>query len=192
MFVSLFLLVKLEFSYSVFFSKNLMMFLLIFQVGDIVMEQLLLRVFMSEALLIQPIVASMAVIQFIITMGAEDFSTFVSAYFLQTSMMILCRAYIGPWIEILEHMLQDLIVWLANRDGFIGETTKKLFKRFLVFHLNDQIQRIQLVEYKQSAKLKDAFNVERDKSKMFNTSSDGSEALLASVAAYSAQIQALF
>ena len=46
------LLFKLEFSYKEMFGMNVMIFLIIFNLIDIFVEQLLIRVFFSEALLV--------------------------------------------------------------------------------------------------------------------------------------------
>lgn len=73
MFVSLFLMFKIEFSYTELYRKNILLFLVIFQVVDIAMEQLLTRIFMSEALLMSPIMGAIIVTEFIMTMGANDF-----------------------------------------------------------------------------------------------------------------------
>jgi len=71
--VALFLMVRLEFSYSEIFGENIITFLIIFTVMDIIIEQLLTRVIMGEALLTAPILGSFVLTEFIMTMGADDF-----------------------------------------------------------------------------------------------------------------------
>jgi len=73
MIVTFMLLIKLEFSYTNMFGKNIMKFLLFFTGLDLVMEQLLTRIFISEALLITPILGAIIITEFIMTMGADDF-----------------------------------------------------------------------------------------------------------------------
>ena len=48
-------MIKLEFSYTEVFGKNILTFLVIFMILDIFIEQLLTRVIMSEALLVSPL-----------------------------------------------------------------------------------------------------------------------------------------
>ena len=79
--VSLLLMVKLEFSYTELFGKNVLVFLVLFTSFDLIMEQLLTRVLMSEALLVSPILSAVVVTEFIMTMGADDFRGFIIAYF---------------------------------------------------------------------------------------------------------------
>lgn len=71
--VALFLMVKLEFSYSELFGKNILAFLVLFTVLDLIVEQLLTRLLMSEALLVSPILGAIVTTEFIMTMGADDF-----------------------------------------------------------------------------------------------------------------------
>ena len=73
MVVTFILMVKLEFSYTRIFGKNILLFLIFFTVSDLITEQLLLRVFMSEALLVSPLMGSIIITEFIMTMGADDF-----------------------------------------------------------------------------------------------------------------------
>lgn len=73
MLTALILMVRLEFSYSELFGKNIMEFLVLFVIADLVLEQLLTRVFMSEALLVSPILGSVVTTEFIMTMGADNF-----------------------------------------------------------------------------------------------------------------------
>ena len=71
--VILFLMVKLEFSYTKLYAANIILWLVIFIILDIIIEQLLVRVVFEEALLIAPVFGSFLVVEFIMTMGAESF-----------------------------------------------------------------------------------------------------------------------
>jgi uncharacterized membrane protein len=113
MIVALFLMVKLEFSYSELFGKSVLEFLVIFTVADLILEQLLVRVLMSEALLVSPILGALVTTEFIMTMGADDFQSFITAYFTQTVLVIFSRSYAGPWLEKLEARAQSLVISLA-------------------------------------------------------------------------------
>jgi len=97
--VSLFLMVKLEFSYTEVFGRNILAFLISFTFIDIFLEQLLTRIVMSEALLVAPILGSFVLTEFIMTMGAEDFQSFIISYFIEVGLIVSCRTYLGPLIE---------------------------------------------------------------------------------------------
>ena len=53
--VSLLLMIKLEFTYTSIFRSNVSIFLVVFMVIDIVLEQILSRIVLGEALLLSPI-----------------------------------------------------------------------------------------------------------------------------------------
>ena len=57
-------------------------FLLLFMTIDIFLEQILVRVVMSEALLVAPILVALNVTEFIMTMGAVDFKYFIGSFFI--------------------------------------------------------------------------------------------------------------
>lgn len=130
--VAMFLMVKLEFSYTELFGKNILAFLVIFTSFDLVLEQLLTRLLMSEVLLVSPILGAVVVTEFIMTMGADDFQSFVAAYFAQTAIVIATRTYLGPWLEKLESRVQQYIVRLAQRNPW----AERLFRSHLVRQLN--------------------------------------------------------
>lgn len=186
---------KLEFSYTKMFGRNLLACLIFFAVFDLILEQLLTRIFMSEALLISPILGALVTSEFITTLGAQDFQSFITAYFAQSVIQILSRTYVGPALEKLELAAQRFIV-SYSRDHVWAEKT---FKRFLVRHLHEQLQRVNLREYQGRGEAEEAAEgqtaapetkeggqqdvLDRD---------DGLEALLGSVATYAAHTQALF
>lgn len=103
--VALFLMVKLEFSYTEIFGRNILTFLIIFTFVDILIEQLLTRIIMSEALLVAPVLGSFVLTEFIMTMGAEDFQSFIVSYFIEISLIVFSRTYLGPAIEKFEILL---------------------------------------------------------------------------------------
>lgn len=53
--ISLFLMIKLEFSYTAIFGNNILIFLVAFNFMDIAIEQVLTRIIMGEALLVSPV-----------------------------------------------------------------------------------------------------------------------------------------
>lgn len=140
---ALVLMVRLEFSYSELFGKNIMEFLVLFTIGDLALEQLLTRVVMGEALLVSPILGAVVTTEFIMTMGAENFQSFITAYFVETFIIVASRSYAGPWVERLEVRAQHWVIQLSRR----SKLAEKVFRGFLVRQLNAQLQLINLREY---------------------------------------------
>ena len=70
--VSIFLMVKMEYSYAEFMQNNIQYLLVMYMFMDIINEQLLVRAIMEEALLSAPILTCFTVTEFIMTMGAND------------------------------------------------------------------------------------------------------------------------
>lgn len=60
------------------------------------------RTVMGEALLTTPILSSFVVMDFVMTMGADDFQSFIISYFIETGLVVVSRTYIGPLVENLE------------------------------------------------------------------------------------------
>jgi hypothetical protein len=134
---------KLEFSYTRMFGRNLQICLIFFAVFDLIVEQLLTRIFMSEALLISPILGAVVTSEFVTTLGSQNFQEFILAYFMQIFIQILSRTYMGPTLEKIELFVQRQIVEYARTHDW----AEKAFKRFLVRHLHEQLQRVNLREY---------------------------------------------
>jgi cation transport ATPase len=131
MVVALFLMVKLEFSYSELFGKNILAFLVLFTVLDLILEQLLTRLLMSEALLVSPILGAIVTTEFIMTMGADDFQHFIVAYFTQTAIVVASRSYLGPWLEKLEAVAQRLMVSKSLQHPQLAQMAKSHLVRQL-------------------------------------------------------------
>ena len=144
-FVTMFLMIKLEFSYKKMFSQNIKLFLLLFMGFDIILENIMVRLVMSEALLVSPIICTFVITEFIMTMGAEDLKAFVISYFIEQSIVVFSRIYIGPWIELLESVTQRVTIRLAMK----YEIFKKCFKNILTKQLAGQLQLMSLNEYNQ-------------------------------------------
>ena len=113
--VALLLMLKTEFSYTKLFAKYMTFFLVCFMVLDIFIEQLLVRVLMSEALLVAPILGTFVVTEFIMTMGAEDFRSFIVSYFIESGIVVISRVYVGPLVERGEAMTQRFVIKLAKK-----------------------------------------------------------------------------
>ena len=125
--IIMFLMVKLEFSYTKMYASNIIIWLIIFIVMDIFIEQLLVRVVFEEALLIAPVFGSFLVVEFIMTMGAESFQEFIFSHFIETAILVLSRTYVTPLVEKLEHKVQRLTIWASIRN----KCCEKLFHRML-------------------------------------------------------------
>ena len=105
-FIAIFLMIKMEFSYTKIFSDNIKTFLLGFMLMDILLEQLFVRLIMSEALLVSPILGAFVITEFIMTMGAEDLRAFIISYFIEASIVVLTRIYLNPFVEKVEFLTQ--------------------------------------------------------------------------------------
>ena len=77
-------------------------FLLFFMTIDIFLEQILVRVVRSEALLVAPILVALNVTEFIMTMGAVDFKYFIGSFFIENILNVCNRSFVGPFIEKVE------------------------------------------------------------------------------------------
>ena len=170
------LLIKLKFSYTTIFSENIYTFLIVFMIMDIILEQLLSRVIMAETILVAPVLGAFVITEFIMTMGAEDFYNFIVSYFIETSLVVSGRIYIGPAVERIEFYSQRFAIWLSLKFDFAEKIFRKILRRQLVI----QTQLQNLTEFHH-------FNRNRQKE-----TGEGMEALLGSVASYSSQVQALF
>jgi hypothetical protein len=177
MVVALGLLLKLEFSYTKIFSENIYTFLVCFMILDILLEQLLNRAIMAETLLVSPIIGSLAVTEFIMTMGADDFQNFVISYFIETALVVAGRVYIGPAIEKkMSWLFRILIIQIAPK----CKCWERIFAPML---------RKQLIQHQQLQNLSELHHFNRDRHK---DTGEGLKALLGSVADYACHVQALF
>ena len=61
---------------------------------------------MSEALLVSPILGTFVITEFIMTMGAEDLRAFIISYFIESSIVVVSRIYLNPFIEKVELITQ--------------------------------------------------------------------------------------
>jgi len=111
--ISIFLTVKIEYSYAEFMQNNIQYLLVMYMFLDIINEQLLVRAIMEEALLAAPILTCFTVTEFIMTMGASDLEQFVFSYFVEQLLNFLNRVYIGPFVERIEAFAQVLTIKLS-------------------------------------------------------------------------------
>ena len=77
---------------------------------DILTEQILVRQVMSEALLVSPMLGTLVVMEFICTMGASDFRSFIVSYFIEITVQTVSRVFIGPFVEKLEMWTQKVTI----------------------------------------------------------------------------------
>jgi len=176
MIITIGLLVKLQFSYTKMFSDNIYTFLVLFMIMDIILEQLLHRVIMSESLLVSPILGAFVITEFVMTMGADDFQNFIISYFIETALVVTGRIYIGPAVERIEYYTQHFAIWLSLKWSFAERIFRKILRRQLLI----QTQLQNLSEFHHFKK-----NTRKE-------TGEGMEALLGSTASYASQVQALF
>lgn len=78
------------------------MFQIFFAILDIFIDQLVTRVIMGEALMTTPVTAVFTALEFVMTMGADDFQSFILSYFAEVGIALMMRTYIGPIVEKIE------------------------------------------------------------------------------------------
>ena len=123
--IAAFVMQKIQFSYTQTFQSNIYTFLVVFMVTDIILEQILTRMVMSESLLVTPIVAAFNVIEFVMKMGAVDFQSFVIFFFIETALTVAGRVYICPAVEKIELYSQKLTIWLSLKSRFFERIWRK-------------------------------------------------------------------
>ena len=69
------------------------------------------------------------------TMGAENLRAFIISYFVETTIVVVSRVYIGPWVEKLEVYTQTAVIGLAQRYLW----ARDLFRNILVKQLATQL-----------------------------------------------------
>ena len=114
-------MIKLEFSYKKIFSQNIKVCLALLMILDIVLEQVLVRLVMTEALLVSPILGTFVITEFIMTMGAEDLKSFIISFFISEAITTFSRLVLGPAIEKLELLTQRAVIALSLRFEFFRD-----------------------------------------------------------------------
>jgi hypothetical protein len=136
-------MLKVEFSYTAIFSNRIGMFISLFMILDMLLEQVLVRTVMHEALLITPMLTAFTSLEFVMTMGAADFKSFIISNFISYAMTIVDRMFISPFVERIEHWLQYLAIWLSKKSTFF----RSIFKDMLMRQLSQQLELMSLNEY---------------------------------------------
>ena len=93
-----FLLFILEFSYSHWFASWQYHFMLAFKVAQMFVD-LALAETLRENLLISPLMVVVELTEIVITMGAENFTDFVIAFFVETTAVVFERIYLDPGLK---------------------------------------------------------------------------------------------
>lgn len=116
-FLFVILLLALEFSFSNLFKLFPLYFMLMFKVLWMVMEVGLLRA-LTEKLIALPFECALQTVQYVMTLGADGFITFITANILETTMMIFKRLAFDPLKFRLIRLLKlRLKVQAAQRAG---------------------------------------------------------------------------
>ena len=138
--IAAFVMLKIQFSFTQTFQSNIYIFLVVFMITDIILEQILTRIVMSESLLVTPILAVFNVIEFVMIMGAVDFQSIVISFFNETTLTVALRIYIGPAVEKIELYSQKLTIWLSLKFSFFERILRKTLRRQL--HIQTQLQNL--------------------------------------------------
>lgn len=169
-FLALITTFKMELSYSKVFTDNILVFLFFFQVSDIMINILLSRFILNEALLVSPFLASLALNEIIMTIAADTFTSFIQCYLFWLGILIFQRLYMMPFIEYLETKLQQFAIYLMKR--FV--LAERLFKHTILNQL--EMKRSLLANF----------------SRVGGSEGKNMEGLLITMVNYSSSIQAVF
>ena len=180
----------MEYSYTKIFQNNIQYFLVMFLFIDIVNEQLLTRLIMSEALLVAPLQSTIQMTEFVMTMGANDFKAFLLSYVIDTTIVVLNRTYIGPLVERIEALTQVTFIKMAKR----FEWFRNLTRNILVKQMAAQMQLMSLNEFQRKKRIREDLNPNHvpNQFEWQMERGEGLEALLGSVMQYASQTQAVF
>ena len=122
-------MIKLELSYESFFSSHILYFLMGFTILDVFIDHILNKLIMGEALLVSPLLSSFIVTEFVMTMGANSFETFVISYFVETGLVVVSRTYVTPFMERMEMYLFRAVIKLAQRYRLFRWLFENLLRR---------------------------------------------------------------
>eukprot|EP00164_Ancoracysta_twista_P001218 GFYU01001597.1.p1 GENE.GFYU01001597.1~~GFYU01001597.1.p1 ORF type:complete len:2276 (-),score=442.42 GFYU01001597.1:56-6250(-) len=84
-----------EFSYAEAFGADVLTWLLLFKLVGMLIEELL-EGFLDDLLLAYPLVISIALVEFLILLGADDFIDFVTSHFIELLLLTVERMYVPP------------------------------------------------------------------------------------------------
>ncbi|CAD8201131.1 unnamed protein product [Paramecium pentaurelia] len=114
------LLFFLGFSYEQLFYKNIYYFLIVLQFIESFVYWLLSEYLLEEQTLIQPLMACLEVVQFIMFMAAESFQEFVISFVIRLSLIIVFRTYINPVIRNFKHFKKKLMNFMNKWQPFFS------------------------------------------------------------------------
>ncbi len=60
-----------------------------------------------------PVTAVFTALEFVMTMGADDFQSFILSYFAEVGIALTMRTYIGPIVEKIELKTQQAVIRLS-------------------------------------------------------------------------------
>lgn len=133
-FLSLFTTFKLELSYTVIMGQNLYSFLLMFFLLDIVIYQLFARLVLEEALLVAPFFAALTLNEIMVTMAADNFTSFILAYVFVIGMILFMRMYFNPVMQKVEDKCMLLAIQLIAKYHWAEVLLKRIVMRQLKMH----------------------------------------------------------
>lgn len=77
------------------------------------------------------------------TMGADDFKYFLLSYVIDTTIVIVNRSYIGPFVERIEAETQVITIKMSKKYKFC----RGIFRNILVKQMAAQMQLMSLNEF---------------------------------------------
>ena len=92
------LLLLLEFAYSDIFAENQYIIILIYKFMQVFVELSLLTI-VQDSLLASPLIVELQVVEILVTMGADTFTGFVSAFLVEVLSMMVERIYFDPGVK---------------------------------------------------------------------------------------------
>ena len=109
-----FLSLVLQVSYSPFFASNIYACCVAFKFSQVFIDLLIARV-MGEWLTSSPLMVSVMVTQYVVSMGAAVFEEFLLSFFLLFMVLIVERVYIDPYLKTFAYKLPLYLAHLKLR-----------------------------------------------------------------------------
>eukprot|EP00340_Litonotus_pictus_P012158 CAMPEP_0170539142 /NCGR_PEP_ID=MMETSP0209-20121228/103738_1 /TAXON_ID=665100 ORGANISM="Litonotus pictus, Strain P1" /NCGR_SAMPLE_ID=MMETSP0209 /ASSEMBLY_ACC=CAM_ASM_000301 /LENGTH=1999 /DNA_ID=CAMNT_0010840987 /DNA_START=1068 /DNA_END=7067 /DNA_ORIENTATION=- len=105
--MSIYLTIKLEFSYSVFFGKNVYTIFSLILIFDVIIEELLLKFIFLESMLATPFISLNRIITLITMLGSDSFQSYILIYIMKCCINFTIRLTIDP--------IADKVVFLLRK-----------------------------------------------------------------------------
>jgi len=134
LFFALGMMYLLKFSFTKVFQNNVIYFQLSLVLIEILLEQILTRVVVKEALLVSPLLTSLMVTEFVMTLGSSSFLGFIISYYIEHMLAIVTRIYLEPLIEKIEFLSFKLFLKLCAKYKWINRLVGEYVKNSLMYY----------------------------------------------------------